>query len=94
MVSVGLAILAAYLQRVFITAVADRDRVESRLAQRAAGLAPELSAMAALRADARYYIRQLGRRQPQQDIERKRLGALAGVVIASGVLLWLLFGPA
>ena len=49
--------------------------------------------MSALRTDAGYYLRQLGRRQPEHDIERKRRLALVGVVAAVAMIAWLLFAP-
>jgi hypothetical protein len=91
---IAVAIIAALLQRDFIGAVSDRDGVQSRLAERSAGIAPGVSMTQALRADATYYLRQLGRRQAQPEIERKRRFALAGVAAAVAALVWLLFGPA
>jgi hypothetical protein len=89
----GVAILTALAQRDFIAAVSSRDAVRSRLAERSAGLHPELSTMSAFRDDATYYLRQLGRRQPQPDIERKRLVALGGVALALACLGWLVWSP-
>ena len=94
MVSVAVAILAAYLQRVFISAVTERDGVRPRMVMRAEEAEPELSAFEALRADAGYYVRQLGRRQQEPDVERKRLAAIGGVILAILALAWLLWGPA
>ena len=93
MVFAGVAILAAYLQRAFILAVSTRDGVHGLMELRAAGQRPELSTFAALRGDAAYYLRQLRRRQPEPDIERKRLGALVGLSVAALTLAWLLWGP-
>jgi len=90
----GVAILSALAQRDFIAAVSARDAVRSRLAERSEGLHPELSMMAALRDDAAYYFRQLGRHQPEPVIERKRLLALGGVAVAVICLAWLVWGPA
>lgn len=87
---IGVAIIAALVQRDFIAAVSGRDGVQSRLAERSAGLAPGVSMTQALRVDAGYYLRQLRRRQPERDIERKRLIALMGLLVAGGCLLWLL----
>jgi hypothetical protein len=87
------ALLTALAQREFIAAVSERDLVRSRFAERTEGLHPELSAIAALRDDASYYVRQLWRRQPQADIERKRLLAIGGVALALGCLAWLVWGP-
>ena len=89
----GVAILTALAQRDFIAAVSARDAVRSRLAERSEGLHPELSAMTALRDDAVYYLRQLGRRQPQADIERKRLFAIGGLAIALACFAWLIWSP-
>jgi hypothetical protein len=47
----------------------------------------------ALRTDAGYYLRQLSRRQPEGDIERKRRLALVGVGAALAAIAWLLFAP-
>jgi len=91
---IAVAIIAALLQRDFIAAVSGRDGVQSRLAERSAGIAPGVSMTQALRADASYYLRQLGRRQPEGEIERKRRFALAGVAAAVVCLAWLLFVPA
>jgi hypothetical protein len=93
-IALAVAMLAAFLQREFISAVSGRDGVRSLLAERTTEADPELSMAAALRGDARYYLRQLRRRQPEPDIERKRLAALAGVAIAAGSIAWLLWGPA
>jgi hypothetical protein len=92
-VLIAVAILTALAQRDFISAVSSRDAIRSRLAERSDGLHPELSTMAAFRDDAMYYLRQLGRRQPERDIERKRLTAVAGVAAAAVCLAWLLWGP-
>jgi thioesterase domain-containing protein len=91
---IAVAIIAALLQREFIAAVSGRDHVDSVLARRAAGLEPGMSAFSALRTDARYYLRQLRRRQPQGDIERKRWFALGGLAAAVACLVWLLVLPA
>ncbi|HEY7132575.1 MAG TPA: hypothetical protein VH440_10005 [Candidatus Limnocylindrales bacterium] len=91
---IGVAIVAALLQRDFIAAVSGRDGVQSRLAERSAGLAPGVSMTQALRVDAGYYLRQLRRRQPEREIERKRVLALAGLAAAIACLAWLLFAPA
>ncbi len=91
---IGVAVIAALLQRDFIAAVSGRDGVRSRLAERSEGLAPGESMTRALRVDAGYYLRQLRRRQPEPDIERKRLLAIAGVAAALACLAWLLFWPA
>jgi hypothetical protein len=91
---IGVAIIAALLQRDFIAAVSGRDGVQSRLAERSAGIAPGVSMTQAFRADAAYYLRQLGRRQPEGEIERKRRFALAGMAAAIASLAWLLFAPA
>ena len=90
---IAVAIIAALLQRDFIAAVSGRDGVRSRLAERSAGLAPGVSMTQALRVDASYYLRQLRRRQPEPDIERKRRLAVIGVAVAALCLAWLLFGP-
>jgi hypothetical protein len=89
----AVAIVAALLQRDFIAAVAGRDGIRSRLAERAEGNLPEVTTVGALRTDAGYYLRQLVRRQPEPDIERKRRLALVGVVAAFGMIGWLLFAP-
>ena len=89
----AVAIVAALLQRDFIAAVAGRDGIRSRLADRAEGNLPDVTTVSALRTDASYYLRQLGRRQPEGDIERKRRLALVGVVAAVAMIAWLLFAP-
>jgi hypothetical protein len=89
----AVAIVAALLQRDFIAAVAGRDGIRSRLADRAEGNLPDVTAVSALRTDAAYYLRQLGRRQPEPEIERKRRLALVGVVAAVAMIAWLLFAP-
>ena len=89
----AVAIVAALLQRDFIAAVAGRDGIRSRLADRAEGNAPGVTTVSALRTDAGYYLRQLRRRQPEGDIERKRRLALVGVAAALAVIVWLLFAP-
>jgi hypothetical protein len=89
----AVAIVAALLQRDFIAAVAGRDGVQSRMAERSAGLAPGVSMAQALRVDAAYYLRQIRRRQPQRDIERKRRFALAGMAAALAAIAWLVFVP-
>jgi hypothetical protein len=89
----GVAILTALAQRDFIAAVSARDAVRSRLAERSEGLHPELSMLSAFRDDATYYLRQLGRRQPQSDIERKRLFAIGGVALALACFAWLVWSP-
>jgi hypothetical protein len=89
----AVAIVAALLQRDFIAAVAGRDGIRSRLAERAEGNLPEVTTVGALRTDARYYLRQLSRRQPEHDIERKRRLALVGVAAALAAIAWLLFAP-
>ena len=94
MVFAGVAILAAYLQRAFIAAVSARDGVHGLMELRAAGQRPEMSTFEALRGDAAYYVRQLRRRQPDPDIERKQWVAFAGLGIAALTLAWLLWGPA
>jgi Flp pilus assembly protein TadB len=89
----AVAIVAALLQRDFIAAVAGRDGIRSRLAERAEGNLPDVTAVSALRTDAQYYLRQLSRRQPQHEIERKRRLALVGVAAALAMIAWLLFAP-
>jgi hypothetical protein len=89
----AVAIVAALLQRDFIASVAGRDGIRSRLAERAEGNLPGVTAVTALRTDAGYYLRQLRRRQPEHDIERKRRLALVGVVAAIAAIAWLLFAP-
>ena len=89
----GIAIVAALLQRDFIAAVAGRDGVRSRMADRSAGLAPGVTMPQALRVDASYYLRQLRRRQPEREIERKRRFALLGLTVAVAGIAWLLFAP-
>jgi hypothetical protein len=86
----GIAILTALAQREFIAAVASRDGVRSRLAERSAGLAPGVSVGQALRVDAGYYLRQLRRRQREPEIERRRLLALGGLLVAALAFVWLL----
>ena len=54
---------------------------------------PDVTTFAALRTDARYYLRQVSHRQPQHDIERKRRLALVGVAAALAMIAWLLFAP-
>ena len=89
----GIAIVAALLQRDFIAAVAGRDGVQSRIAERSAGLAPGVSMAQALRVDASYYLRQLRRRQPEGEIERKRRFALVGLAVALAAIAWLVLIP-
>ena len=90
----GVAIVAALLQRDFIAAVAGRDGVRSRIADRSAGLAPGTSLTQALRVDAAFYLRQLRHRQPESEIERKRRIALLGLAVAAACMAWLLVLPA
>jgi len=94
MFEVTVALLAAYLQQVFLSAVTQRDGVRLLRTARADGTDPDVSALGALRADAGYYLRQLRHRQPQPDIERKRLGALGGIGLVLFALVWLLLGGA
>jgi hypothetical protein len=89
----GVAIVAALLQRDFIAAVSGRDGIRSRMAERSAGLAPGVSLTQALRVDAGYYLHQLRRRQPEAEIERKRRFALGGLVAAAACIVWLLALP-
>ena len=89
----AVAIVAALLQRDFIAAVAGRDGIRSQLAERGEGNLPDVTTFAALRTDARYYLRQVSHRQPQHDIERKRRLALVVVAAALAMIAWLLFAP-
>lgn len=93
-VLLGIAILTALAQREFIAAVAERDGVRSRLAERSAGLAPGVSISDALRVDAAFYLRQLSRRQAEPAIERKRRLAVGGLFVVLIVFAWLVTIPA